>query len=113
MSAFIVDYIKPELLILIPTLWLLGEIVKNTSEKTLIPLIVGISGVCLAGLYIFSLLPSFNIRCVLSAMFASLTQGLLCAGGSVYAHEIAKNIRKINNLAKRLDKSIPMYYYKT
>ncbi|NMB29871.1 MAG: hypothetical protein GX988_00290 [Clostridiales bacterium] len=95
MSAFIVDYIKPELLILIPTLWLLGEIVKKTQvKKTLIPLIVGISGVCLAGLYIFSLLPSFNIRCVLSAMFASLTQGLLCAGGSVYAHEIAKNIRK-------------------
>jgi len=94
-SAFIVDYIKPELLILIPTLWLLGEIVKKTQvKKTLIPLIVGISGVCLAGLYIFSLLPSFNIRCVLSAMFASLTQGLLCAGGSVYAHEIAKNIRK-------------------
>jgi len=89
-SAFIVDYIKPELLILIPTLWLLGEIVKKTQvKKTLIPLIVGISGVCLAGLYIFSLLPSFNIRCVLSAMFASLTQGLLCAGGSVYAHEIA------------------------
>lgn len=95
MSAFFVDYIKPELLILIPTLWLLGEIVKKTQvKKTLIPLIVGISGVCLAGLYIFSLLPSFNIRCVLSAMFASLTQGLLCAGGSVYVHEIAKNIRK-------------------
>ncbi len=95
MNTFIVDYIKPELLILIPTLWLLGEIVKKTQvKKTLIPLIVGISGVALAGLYIFSTLPSFEVRCVLNAMFASLTQGLLCAGGSVYAHEIAKNRRR-------------------
>lgn len=95
MNAFIVDYIKPELLILIPTLWLLGEIVKKTQvNKSFVPLIVGISGICLAGLYIFSQLPSFEIRCVLNALFASLTQGLLCAGGSVYAHEIAKNIRR-------------------
>lgn len=93
MEVFMIDYIKPELIILIPTLWLIGEIIKKTRvKKTFIPLFVGISGIVLAGLYVFSHLPSFEIRCVLSAIFASFTQGLLCAGGSVYAHEIVKNI---------------------
>ena len=93
MDIILIDYIKPELLILIPTLWLLGEIVKKTQiKKALIPLIVGISGICLAGLYVFSTMPSFSLQCVLGAIFARLTQGLLCAGGSVYVHEIIKNI---------------------
>lgn len=95
MEAILVQYAKPELLILIPVLWLIGDIIKKTKlSSRFIPLIVGLIGIALAGIYMFATLEHYTAACIARGAFASITQGILCAGGSVYAHELIKNIIK-------------------
>jgi low temperature requirement protein LtrA len=92
------NLVKPELLILVPVLYLLGSGVKksNIADK-FIPLILGCSGVFLALLYVLTVEP-FGVN----AIFAALTQGILCAGLSVYANQIYKQLA--NNEGSDADK---------
>ena len=50
------DYIKPELLILIPVLYIMGLIVKSTEaiKNKYIPAILGLAGIALASLYVIA-----------------------------------------------------------
>lgn len=91
MENILTDYIKSELLILVPVLWLIGQGIKKTSVKnSFIPLILGGCGIFLACLYVFSVTDFYCFKCVLQAFFAGITQGLLCAGASVYCNELLK-----------------------
>lgn len=85
------QYIKPELLILIPVLYIVGVGIKksNVADK-FIPLILGIIGVLLAGLYVFATSPITGTQAVFTALFTALTQGILCAGASVYTNQVIK-----------------------
>lgn len=91
----IVNYIKPELLILIPVLYFVGLALKRSAIKDkLIPLILGLSGIALSVLYILAT-GSFNTwQNVLLGLFTALTQGILCAGASVYANQLYKQQKK-------------------
>lgn len=96
MQGFILEYIKPELLVLIPVLWILGKGIKKSKlPDRVIPAMVGAAGILLASLYVFSGMTGFTFGAVLQALFAGITQGVLCAGGSVYAHELGKSIMKV------------------
>jgi len=81
------DYIKPELLILVPVLFIIGEIVKNTKKvkDNYIPAILGISGVALAFLYVTA-----TEGLALIGAFTAITQGVLVAGAAVYADQLIK-----------------------
>lgn len=81
------DYIKPELLILVPVLYILGEIMKNTEKvkDNYIPAILGAAGILLAFIYVTA-----TEGIALIGVFTAITQGILVAGAAVYADQIVK-----------------------
>lgn len=80
------EYIQPELLILIPVLYLIGYALKKTTiiSDKFIPVILGLAGIVLTVCYELST-GQFNL-------FAAITQGVLCAGASTYANQIYKQL---------------------
>ena len=89
------DYIKPELLVLIPVLYLVGVAIKKSNlNDRWIPIVLGAAGVVLAGLYIFATTDMSGVKDAVMAVFVALTQGILTAGASVYANQIYKQITK-------------------
>lgn len=89
------EFIKPELLILIPVLYLIGEAIKKSAiDNRHIPLILGLIGILFAGIYIFASEPISGAQSVATALFTAFTQGVLCAGASVYANQIIKQETK-------------------
>lgn len=89
------EYIKPELLTLIPVLYLVGVAVKksNISDK-FIPWILGVVSVVLCGIWIFANSPVTTGADIATAIFTALTQGVLIAGASVYANQLIKQTGK-------------------
>ena len=89
------DYIKPEQLVLIPVLYLVGLAIKKSNlNDRWIPIVLGAAGVVLAGLYIFATTDMSGGKDAVMAVFVALTQGILTAGASVYANQIYKQITK-------------------
>lgn len=87
------DYIKPELLILIPVLYIIGLVLKKSAlSDKFIPLILGGAAILLSGVWTFATCEISDYHCVLNGLFASVTQGILCAGTSVYGHQLYKQI---------------------
>lgn len=89
------EFINPELLILIPVLYLIGVGIKSSKiADKLIPLILGACGVALACIYVLSVNPIADTAALLTAIFTAITQGILCAGASVYANQLYKQAIK-------------------
>lgn len=87
------DYIKPELLILIPVLYIVGLVLKKSAlSDKFIPLILGGTAILLSGVWTFATCEISDYHCVLNGIFAAVTQGILCAGTSVYANQLYKQI---------------------
>lgn len=88
------EFIKPELLILIPVLYLIGEGIKHSKiSDRWIPLLLGAIGIVLSCLYITATeIVIVDTQSVATAMFTAITQGILCAGASVYTNQIIKQI---------------------
>lgn len=90
------DYIKPELLILVPVLYILGIFLKE-SEKVddrKIPLYLGLVGIGLSLLFTESMAAP-TLACWVQAVFVSITQGVLLAGMAVYSHQVMKQSKKL------------------
>ena len=83
------DYIKTELLILIPVLNFIGIGLKKSklSDKW-IPGFLGSIAVLLAAIWVFTTTDVSGSKEVLSALFTATTQGVLAAGASVYASQL-------------------------
>ena len=90
------EYIYPALYILIPVLYFAGMILKSWKkfDDRKIPLTLGILGIILATAYIASEGIPKRTDEIFSMIFAGITQGLLCASGSVYANNIVKQAKK-------------------
>ena len=89
----ITDFIKPELLILVPVLYIVGLGLKKTSlSDKYIPIILGCAGIILSTIYLLSVIQITSVQDVWNAIFAAITQGILCAGASVYANQIYKQL---------------------
>ena len=91
------EYIKPELLVLIPVLVFLGCAAKqsNVVKDKFIPALLAAAGVLLAGLYVLATTLTLAApRDVAQAVFTALVQGLLCAAGAVYADQCVKQAKK-------------------
>ena len=87
--TIIKEFIKPELLVLVAVLYITGIALKKaaTVNDTRIPLILGIIGILLAMLYVGATSDLSTTQDVLLAIFAGVTQGILCAGASVYTNQ--------------------------
>lgn len=84
------DYIKPELLILIPVLNVIGKIIKETKiNDKFIPLILGVIGIILSCIFVIGS-AGFSVL----NLFAAIVQGILCAGCAVYGNQILKQSKK-------------------
>lgn len=90
------EFIKPELLVLIPVLYIIGVGFKKTSvlKDKLIPIALGTISILLTSLYIFATTDIAGAKDIVMAIFTALTQGVLLAGASVYANQIYKQLQK-------------------
>lgn len=89
------EFIKPELLILIPVLNVIGLILKDSNFKNkLIPLTLGCTAILLAGVYVFATESVQDAQEVATALFTAVTQGILIAGASVYFNQLVKQAKK-------------------
>ena len=81
------DYIKPELLVLIPVLYILGLMLKKTEKinDKYIPVMLGIIGIVLSAIYVAAV----SGICLMSVLTA-VTQGILVAGAAVYVNQLVK-----------------------
>lgn len=89
------EYIKPELVILIPVLYLIGVAIKNSKvADKFIPWILGGVSVALSALWILATsFPDTAAEAAL-AVFTAITQGVLIAGASVYVNQLVKQTGK-------------------
>ncbi len=89
------EFIKPEFLVLIPVLYLIGMAVKRSSIKDKwIPWILGGAGVVLCLVYLLATVPINHYQDGFMLVFSALTQGILIAGASVYVNQLIKQTAK-------------------
>lgn len=89
------EYIKSELLVLVPVLYIIGLGLKKSKMKDKwIPLVLGITGVALSAIWVAATSQITNMQEVAAALFTAVTQGILAAGASVYANQIYVQAQK-------------------
>ena len=89
------EYIKTELLILVPVLYFLGiGLKKSKMPDKWIPLILGISAVVMSAIWVIATADISGVQEAASAIFTAVTQGVLVAGASVYANQLYIQARK-------------------
>lgn len=96
----LIQYIRPELLILVPILFLIGKAIKNTKyiKDEFIPFILGVLSIMLTAIYVLSVSVSpKDYQEILGLVFDILIQGICCSAASVYFHQIGK---QYNNLVE-------------
>ena len=92
----IMSYVRPELLVVAVVLYFLGMWFKQAAfiKDKYIPLVLGIVGIFVCGIYVASVAAFATVQDILSAIFAAITQGILVAGLSNYVNQIIKQISK-------------------
>ena len=83
------DYIKTELLILIPVLYLIGAGLKKSQLlDRWIPVTLGVISIILCTAWVLSTEYISTLQHLTAALFTSVTQGILIAGASVYVNQL-------------------------
>lgn len=91
------NYIRTELLILIPVLYFIGMGLKKSQIcDRFIPLALGIISVVLSLIWVISTADIYTLKDIASAVFTAVTQGVLIAGASVYANQLYIQSKKEN-----------------
>ncbi len=89
------DYIKTELLILVPVLYFIGiGLKKSKLPDKRIPVVLGVSAVVLSTIWVISTADISGLQEAASAIFTAVTQGVLVAGASVYANQLYIQAKK-------------------
>lgn len=88
-------YIKPELLILVPVLYVIGiGLKKSKLSDTLIPLVLGGIAIALSAAWVIATSDISTLKDIAYALFVSVTQGILSAGASVYVNQLYVQSKK-------------------
>lgn len=83
------DYIKTELLILVPVLYFVGMGLKKSNfPDKWIPITLGATAVALSAIWVIATGDISGITEAAFALFTAITQGILVAGASVYANQL-------------------------
>lgn len=89
------EFIKPEFLVLVPVLYMLGMAAKRSNVRDkMIPWIVGGTGIALCLVYLLATVEIKNYQDGFMLVFSALTQGVLIAGASVYVNQLIKQTAK-------------------
>ena len=89
------EFIKPELLILVPVLYVIGiGLKKSKLSDTLIPLVLGGIAIALSAAWVIATSDISTLKDIAYALFVSVTQGILSAGASVYVNQLYVQSKK-------------------
>lgn len=90
------EFIKPELLVLVAVLYILGIILKNASffPNNKIPLVLMGIGIFLAAIWVLSTSTLITRQDIALAVFTALVQGILVAGTAVLTDQLIKQAQK-------------------
>jgi len=102
----IMNYVKPELIVVAIVLYIIGTGIKNTEsvEDKYIPYILGVGGIFLSAVWVLANSSISTIQEVLMAIFTSIVQGILVAGLSTYVNQLIKQMNKNVDVKKSEDK---------
>ena len=92
----IMNYVKPELLVLAVVLYFVGMAMKKTeaiSDKY-IPVTIGTIGILLCGIWVVATSPMGGMQDIAMAVFTAIVQGILVAGLSTYVNQVIKQHNK-------------------
>lgn len=97
----IMEFIKPELLVLIPALYFIGCMLKKSQAfaDKYIPLTLGLIGIALCALWVAGTSTLDTPQEILLAVFTAIVQGVIVAGLSVYANQIYKQLTQADDEA--------------
>ena len=92
----IINYVKPELLVLAVVLYFIGAGLKQAQavKDKYIPAILGACGCLLAAVYVIATCPLGTMQEIAMAVFTAIVQGILVAGLSTYVNQLVKQARK-------------------
>lgn len=95
MDVNFMEFVKPELMVLIPVSYLIGIGLKKSAyfADNHIPAVLGITSVVLSLLFVLSTSELATRQECFSAAFTASTQGILAAGASVYVNQLIKQTR--------------------
>lgn len=92
----IINYVKPELLVLAIVLYFVGMAIKkgqSIADKH-IPTLLGGLGVLMCGIWVVATCPLTSVQEIAMAVFTAIVQGILVAGLSTYVNQIVKQHNK-------------------
>ncbi len=92
----IMNYVKPELIVVAVLLYFVGQGIKQSQaiKDKYIPLVNGCLGIALCGIYVLATSDWQTGQEIAMAVFTAITQGILVAGLSTYVNQIVKQTGK-------------------
>ncbi len=92
----IMNYVKPELLMLAVVLYFVGTAMKKTETiaDKYIPVTLGALGILLCGIWVVATCPLGGLQEIAMAVFTAVIQGILVAGLSTYVNQVIKQHNK-------------------
>ena len=92
----IMNYVKPELLVLAVVLYFVGMALKKAQAVAdeNIPLILGVCGIALCAVWVLATCPIETGKEIAMALFTAIVQGILTAGLSTYVNQVIKQAGK-------------------
>ena len=93
----IMNYIKPELIVVSIVLYFIGIAIKKADmiKDNFIPLILGVIGIVLCGLWVVATSEILTYNDSLLAGFTATVQGVLVAGLSTYVNQLFKQLNDL------------------
>lgn len=92
----ILNYVKPELLIVAAVLYFAGIGLKRAQAvpDKYIPIILGAAGIIICAVWVAATCPLDTGQNIAMAVFTAVVQGILVAGLSTYVNQIMKQMGK-------------------
>lgn len=96
MMEQIMNYVKPELIVVAVVLYFIGMGLKQSQmvKDKYIPLILGGIGIALCAVWVIASCPISTGQEIAMAVFTAIMQGILTAGLSTYVNQTIKQIGK-------------------
>lgn len=96
MMNTVMDYVKPELIVVAVVLYFIGIAIKQSQaiKDKYIPVIIGAIGIVLALIWVLATSSIETWQNVLLALFTAIVQGVLVAGLSTYVDQLIKQGKK-------------------
>lgn len=97
----IMQYVKPELLIVAIVCYVVGIGLKKTQtiKDKYIPFILGSGSIVLCAIWVFANSQVGSAQEIASAVFMAVTQGILMAGLSTYVNQLIKQAKQKEDIS--------------